>query len=57
MSKRSCFSGLKIFDGAVTGTNKSSIKSKNVLNQELVPLLAENSHKPIIKKFEKRKVY
>ena len=57
MDMRSCFSGLKISDGAVTGTNKSSIKSKNVLNQELAPLLAENSHKPIIKKFEKRKAY
>ena len=42
-------------DGAVNGTNKTAIKSKNILNQELIARLAEDLQKPIIKKFEKRK--
>ena len=39
--------------GAVTGTNKPAIKSKTMPNQDL----AEKLHKPIIRKFGKRKVY
>ena len=48
----------KFFDknvtsGAVTPRNKSAIRSKNILNEEL----AEELHKPTIKRFEKRKVH
>ena len=40
-------------DGATTLANKSSIKNELISNKEL----AEELHKPIIRKFEKRKVY
>ena len=38
--------------GAVTGTNKPAIKSETMPNQDS----AEKLHKPIIRKFGKRKV-
>ena len=49
---------LKLFDkkskgDAATPAEKSAIKSKTISNQQL----ANELHKPIIKKFEKRKVY
>ena len=48
----------KFFDkitssGAATFTNKSAIKSENISNKELT----EEFHKPIIGKFNKRKVH
>ena len=38
--------------GAVTCTSKSAIKSKSRLKQQLVTCLAEELHKPIVKKCE-----
>ena len=43
----------KSSDGAVIDAGKSSIKRKIMPNQQL----AEELHKPIIRKFEKKKVY
>ena len=43
----------KTSEGVATFANKSDIKNKNVSNKEL----AEELHKPIIRKFEKRKVH
>ena len=42
----------KTSDGAAMVTNKYTIKNENILNKEL----AEKLPKPIIRKFEKRKV-
>ena len=42
----------KTCGGPATLANKSAIKNENTLNKEL----AEESHKPIIRKFEKQKV-
>ena len=39
--------------GATTFANKSATKNKNMPNEKLV----EESHKPIIKKFKKRKIH
>ena len=42
----------RTFGGASTLANKSAVKNENLTNKEL----AKEFHKPIIKKFEKRKV-
>ena len=38
---------------AVTRADKPAVKSQNILNQQLI----EELHKPVIKKFEKRKLH
>ena len=43
----------KSSDGAATLANKSAVKNENTSNKEL----AEELHKPIIRKFNKRKVH
>ena len=43
----------KYSGSAVTLVDKSAIKSKNMTNQQL----AEDLHKPVIRKFEKPKMY
>ena len=63
------FFGANILGGAITSRNKSAIKTKFMSNQRHSDLvwvgkgfdrtrkLAEELHKPIIRKLEKRKVY
>ena len=55
MSKGSCFTGLQFFYKKFSGTNTSdgAVKNEIMSNQEL----AQELHQPIVRKFEKRKVY
>ena len=53
MSKRACLYGLQFFDKKSANSGVATFTNKSARHK----LLAEDIHKPIITKFEKKKIY